>query len=61
MVFYAYGQRGRWIDMLQDFNFKIIHWPRFKHSNHNLVGNAKFHEDISKEIQDNRLLQEMGI
>ncbi len=66
MVSYAYGQKGHWIDMLQDFNFKILHWPRSKHSNVdalncNLIGNAKFHEDFSKEIQDIKLLQEMGI
>jgi hypothetical protein len=66
MVSYSYGQKGHWIDMLQDFNFKIIHWPRSKHSNvdafnHNLVGNVEFHEDFSEEIQDISFLQEMGI
>jgi hypothetical protein len=39
----AYGQRGHW--MLQDFNFKILHQPRSKHSNvesfnRNVVGSA---------------------
>ncbi len=66
MVSCAYGLKGRWITMLQDFNFKIIHWLRSKHSNvdalnRNLVSNAEFHEDFFKEIQDIKLLQEMGI
>jgi hypothetical protein len=26
----AHGRRGRWIDMLQDLNFKILHRPGFK-------------------------------
>jgi hypothetical protein len=39
----AHGRRGRWIDMLQDFNFKILHKPGLKHTNvdalnRNLVG-----------------------
>jgi len=29
----AHGKRGRWIDMLQDFSFKILHRPRLKHTN----------------------------
>jgi len=29
----ARGRRGRWIDMLQDFNFKILHKPGLKHAN----------------------------
>ncbi len=29
----AHGWRGRWIDMLQDFNFKIVHRPKLRHSN----------------------------
>ncbi len=33
IVFNAYGWRGCWIDMLQDFNFKILHQPKSKHSN----------------------------
>jgi hypothetical protein len=39
----AHGRRGRWIDMLQDFNFKIVHQPGMRHANadalsRNLVG-----------------------
>jgi hypothetical protein len=30
MVLDAHGQRGRWINMLQDFNFKILHQFRSK-------------------------------
>jgi urease accessory protein UreE len=29
----AHGRRGRWIDILQDFSFKILHRPGFKHTN----------------------------
>jgi hypothetical protein len=50
--------------MLQNFNFKILHQPRSKHSNVdalrcNLIGNVESDEDFSKEIQDIRLLQEL--
>jgi hypothetical protein len=29
----AHGRRGRWIDMLQDFSFKIVHRPSMRHAN----------------------------
>jgi hypothetical protein len=29
----AYGRRGRWITMLRDFQFKIIHQVGSKHLN----------------------------
>ncbi len=29
----AHGRRGRWIDMLQDFSFKIVHRPGMRHAN----------------------------
>jgi hypothetical protein len=29
----AHGWRGWWIDMLQDYNFKIIHRPKLHQSN----------------------------
>jgi hypothetical protein len=53
----AHGRRGRWIDMLQDFSFKIVHRPGMKHVNvdalsRNLVGDAKDDDDFSEEIQD---------
>jgi hypothetical protein len=33
MVSDANGRRGCWIDLLQDFSFKILHRPRMKHTN----------------------------
>jgi hypothetical protein len=53
----AHGRRGRWINMLQDFSFKIIHRPRLKHTNvdalsRNPVGLAADDDDFSEEIQD---------
>jgi hypothetical protein len=53
----AYGRRGRWIDMLQDFSFKIIHRPGMKHTNadalsRNPVGIATENDDFNLEIQD---------
>jgi hypothetical protein len=53
----AYGKRGRWIDMLQDFSFKIIHRPGMKHTNAdalsiNPVGIAADNDDFNLEIQD---------
>ncbi len=29
----AHGWKGRGIDMLQDFNFKIVHRPGLRHTN----------------------------
>ncbi len=51
----ANGMRGRWVDMLQDFSFKIIHRPRLRHMNvdalsRNLVGSATDDDDFSEEI-----------
>jgi len=53
----AHGRRGRWVDMLQDFNFKIIHRPGLRHTNvdalsRNPVGPAADDDDFSEEIQD---------
>jgi hypothetical protein len=53
----AHGRKGRWIDMLQDFSFKIVHQPGVKHINvdalsRNPVGEAKDDDDFSEEIQD---------
>jgi hypothetical protein len=53
----AHGRRGRWVDMLQDFSFKIIHRPGLKHTNvdalsRNPVGPATDDDDFSEEIQD---------
>jgi len=44
-----------WIDMLQDFNFNIVHKPGLRHSNvdalsRNLVGEAMDDDNFSEEI-----------
>ncbi len=53
----AHGRRGRWIDMLHDFSFKILHRPGMKHTNvdalsQNPVGEATNDDGFSEEIQD---------
>ncbi len=53
----AHGRRGRWVDMLQDFNFKIIHRPKLRHTNvdalsRNPVGPTTDDDDFNEEIQD---------
>jgi hypothetical protein len=53
----AHGRRGRWVGMLQDFSFKIIHRPRLRHTNvdalsRNPVGSAADDDDFDEEIQD---------
>ncbi len=52
-----FGRRGKWISMLQDFNFKIVHraGARFANVdalNHNLIGSHDEDEDFGVEIQD---------
>ncbi len=53
----AHGRRGRWVGMLQDFSFKIVHRPGLKHTNvdalsRNPVGSAADDNDFGEEIQD---------
>jgi len=53
----AHGRRGRWIDMLQDFSFKILHRLGLRHTNvdalsRNPVGHAMDDDDFGGEIQD---------
>ncbi len=53
----AHGRRGRWIDMLQDFSFKIVHRPGLRHTNvdalsRNPVGPAMEDDDFYEEIQE---------
>jgi len=53
----AHDRRGRWVDMLQDFSFNIIHRPGLRHTNvdvlsRNPVGPAMDDDDFSEEIQD---------
>jgi hypothetical protein len=50
----ANGRKGRWINMLQDFNFKILHRPRLKHANvdalhRNPMGPATDDDDFNEE------------
>jgi hypothetical protein len=56
-VFDAHGRRGRWVGMLQDFSFKIVHRPGLRHTNvdalnRNPVGSAADDNDFGEEIQD---------
>jgi hypothetical protein len=58
----AHGRRGRWIDMLQDFSFKIIHRLGLRHTNvdalsRNPVGPTMEDDDFCEEIQDIRNAQ----
>jgi hypothetical protein len=53
----ASGRRGRWIHLLQDFDFKIVHQPGLRHTNvdalsRNPVGKASEDDDFNREIQD---------
>jgi len=53
----AHGRRGQWVNMLQDFSFKIVHRPRLRHTNvdalsRNPVGSAANDDDFGAEIQD---------
>jgi hypothetical protein len=53
----AHGRRGRWVGMLQDFCFRIVHRPGLKHMNANAlsrnpVGLAVEDEDFGEEIRD---------
>jgi hypothetical protein len=53
----AHGRRGRWVGMLQDFSFKIVHRLGLMHTNvdalsRNLVGSAADDNDFGEEIQD---------
>jgi hypothetical protein len=61
-IYDAYKRRGKWINTLQDFNFKIIHRTRSKHTNvdalsRNLVDVVEPYEDLMNEIQDCKMLQ----
>ncbi len=53
----AHGRRGRWVGMLQDFSFKIVHRPGLKHMNvdalnRNPVGSAADDDGFGEELQD---------
>jgi hypothetical protein len=53
----AHGRRGRWVGMLQDFSFKIVHRPGLRHTNvdalnRNPVGSVANDDDFGEKIQD---------
>jgi len=53
----AHGRSGRWVGLLQDFSFKIMHRPGLKHANvdalnRNPVGSAADDDDFGEGIQD---------
>jgi hypothetical protein len=53
----AHGRKGRWIDMLQYFSFKIVHQPGLRHMNvdalsRNLTRPAMDDDDFNEKIQD---------
>lgn len=55
-----------WIDMLQDFDFKIIHKVRPKHGDvdvfsHNPISPIAKDVNFVNEIQDMKMLRIMGI
>jgi len=54
-MFNVYGRWRRWIDMLEGFDYKILHRLGAKHDNvdmfsHNPIGLVEEDEDFSKEI-----------
>jgi hypothetical protein len=58
-IFDPFGKRGRWISMLQNFNFKIFHRVGARHANvdalsRNLVGSHDEDEDFEVQIQDEK-------
>jgi hypothetical protein len=53
----THGRRGRWIDLLQDFSFQIVHRLGLRHTNvdalsRNPVGLAVEDDDFCEEVQD---------
>ncbi len=53
----AHGRRGKWVGMLQDFSFKIVHRPGLKHMNvdalsRNPVGSTADDDGFGEELQD---------
>jgi hypothetical protein len=54
-MFNAYGRKGKWISMLQDFDFKIMHRLKSKHMNVdvlncNLMGDSNEDEDPKPKV-----------
>jgi hypothetical protein len=58
----VYGKKGKWINMLQDFSFKIVHCIRSKHGNvdalsRNPIGNVDEDKEFQKGIRDCNWMQ----
>jgi hypothetical protein len=54
-----FGRKSRWISMLQDFNFKIVHKAGTRHANvdafsRNLVDSHDEDEDFLMEVHDEK-------
>jgi hypothetical protein len=54
-----FGKKGKWISMLQDFNFKIVHRVGARHANVdaltcNPIGSHDEDEDFGVEIQNEK-------
>jgi len=54
-----FSRRGRWTNMFQDFNFKIVHKEGTKRANanafsYNPIGSHDEDEDFGVEIQDEK-------
>ncbi len=54
IVSITYGRKGRWINMLHDFSFKIVHYLGSKHTNANVLSKNPMDgvddDDFQKEI-----------
>ncbi len=60
----AHGRRGRWVGMLQDFSFKIVHRPGLRHTNvdalsRNPVGSAAMMKILVKRSKTLQILKLM--
>jgi hypothetical protein len=54
-----FSRRGKWISMLRNFNFKIVHKVRIRHANVNAmncnpIDSHDENEDFGMEIQDEK-------
>ncbi len=59
ITFDPFGRKGKWISMLQDFNFKIVHIAGVRHANadalsRNLVDSHDEDEDLGMEVHDEK-------
>jgi hypothetical protein len=59
IVYDPVGRKGKWISMLQDINFEIVHRARVRHAiadalNRNPVDSHDEDEDFGMEVQDEK-------